>query len=109
MIDPRCICCQMLYERFFNSKIYRLGDISSTDFRPTLFRRLSSLMNINEAGNYYFFDSICTSLLSTGKIQEVMQEQQLNIRTEHIIQKTLNLYLQFFNILNNEIYFIQLL
>ena len=105
-MDPRCVCCQMLYERFFNSKIYRLGDISSTDFRPALFRKLSSLLNIEESGNYYFFDSICTSLLGTDNVQEVMQEEKLNIRTEHIIQKTLSLYIQFFNVLNNEIYFI---
>jgi hypothetical protein len=105
-MDQRCICCRMMYERFYDSNLYRLGSISDDDYRQSLFRKLSNLLRIEEAGNYYFFDSICTSLLSTGKIKEIMKEDDLNIRNEHIIQKTLTIYLKFYQIIKNETYFI---
>jgi hypothetical protein len=105
-MDSRCVCCKLLYEKFYDSNLYRLGSISDDNYRQSLFRKLSGLLRIEEAGNYYFFDSICTSLLSTGKIKEIMREEDLNIRNEHIIQKVLTIYLKFYQIIKNETYFI---
>jgi hypothetical protein len=95
-----------MYERFYDSKLYRLGSISDDDYRQSLFRKLSQLLNIEEAGNYYFFDSIRSSLLGTGRIKEIMEEKDLNIRNEHIIQKILTIYLKFYQTIKNETYFI---
>ena len=94
-MDKRCVLCNSLYERFYDSNLYRIGCIGDENYRHVLFPKLCKLLNIEESGNYYFLDSLCKGLLKNPHIKEIMSSEELNIRNEHIIQKTIKVYLKF--------------
>ena len=104
-MDSRCVCCEALYERTYVKSLYRLGSFSDVDYQDSLFKRFSDLIGIEEAGNYWFFSSLSSGLLKNKKIESVMSEDDLNISVEHIIQKTIFIYLKFHDIIDNDTHF----
>lgn len=103
-MDKRCVLCQMLYERFYDSNLFRLGCISENDYKDILFDRFSKIMDIPREDNYYFFDSLRKCILGYKDIKEIMSIDELNIRVENIIKRCINLFLKLHGVFEDKMF-----